>query len=62
MFLASVRNVKESSDKPLYKSTSKEPTTSNLSLCTIKIKFYQNQNKTESINGPAQKKIATFLM
>ena len=42
MFLASVRNLEESFNMPVYKSSSKEPTSLNLFLCILKITFHHN--------------------
>ena len=42
MFLASLRNLEESSYILVYMSSSKEPTPLNLSLCNLKIKFHNN--------------------
>ena len=62
MFLASVKNLEESFNIQVFKSSSMEPKSLNLSLCVLKIKFHHSHNKTYSTNGPAQKKIAAFLI
>ena len=38
----SMRNLEESFNIPLYKSSSKDPTSSNLSLCILKITLHHN--------------------